>query len=421
MERIAAVGGEPANPLAITFNRKVKGLAVKGYHVDFEKTLTVGKLVETLGKAMDMPHESFFLLWEGKRLDDAQTISGNDVLEPSAAAKRRGAKLNIACAFEDKAMTNAASEESQRKADEEYARQIREAEKIAAETARMKEVNRKNEECERRGGVMVNEVVFSKIDFKCGESMKVCKGEKGIVEGPSEMDDCVHVKFPNMHADLLPSQFDNSITHQFKVIYAGAFHRPMKTSEVDSLQVNLSVQGCGGCGRVQVSCFALSGEAMQSVDLTNNAQIYALDNLLHELGWSAMDVFDEGGHKLKSDMFLRDYAWLLLKKNPLPHNSFISVDDLTLVQIEALLEAMKAEVTEGGLRKLQQLNDVVYPNVTLVHLAKFFGWHGSLSEKSIGSEAWSKFSWNSQGDYALVFDAWIEFVHRIEERRHRNF
>lgn len=96
-----AVGDDPSNPIVITFDREYEGLDAKGYSGTCSKAATVGELRAALGSAMDVPVELFSLVWEGKKLNDAETMSQNGVVEPGAIAKKRGQKLALACIFDE--------------------------------------------------------------------------------------------------------------------------------------------------------------------------------------------------------------------------------------------------------------------------------------------------------------------------------
>jgi len=68
---------------------------VSGYVGSLAKKATVSELREVIGKAIGVPAISLSLASDGQDLDCTKTLKENGVLEPGAAARRRGARIDI--------------------------------------------------------------------------------------------------------------------------------------------------------------------------------------------------------------------------------------------------------------------------------------------------------------------------------------
>merc|ERR1712113_706253 len=96
-----------------------------------------------------------------------------------------------------------------------------------------------------------------------------------------------------------------------------------------------------------------------------------------------------------------DYPQLVLKKSDLPDKSVSSVDNLTVDNVKALLEALVVVVAESGgdLSKLVEYNQAVCPDIDLRDLSDFFG--GKLGANFDAYKA--------KPGYEDALDAWVEF------------
>lgn len=139
------IDGEPRNPICIKLDKEYEGYETE-YVGNCSKAAVVRRLKEVFGKGIDVPAEKCSLVWEGKSLEDAQTMSENGVVEPGAMARKRGQKLTLHCQFEAGVEPGYLKElvklENDRLAAEEAARiAAEEKEKLAAEKAEQDKIN----------------------------------------------------------------------------------------------------------------------------------------------------------------------------------------------------------------------------------------------------------------------------------------
>lgn len=169
---LRAIGGDPSNNIAIRPLHSIPSVPRGGFLGSLAKSSTVGELREELSQKLDVPLNTLSLAYQGRDLEDKLTLRDNGIVEPGAAARRSGARIELVFLLRGDVLPGAAR------------RALDQARRTAAERAERERVEREALEARRRSEAATLEAVKSRAARAAAAANRAEEDLAGRLGGP---------------------------------------------------------------------------------------------------------------------------------------------------------------------------------------------------------------------------------------------